>query len=126
MTILFIITFTVLGIILLVLEFAVIPVFTIAGVGGIELLGYSVYLVYVHYGTWAEILEAPFLAGRHVENAVHYPVSAVAKDGGLLICKAWFAARPTNKWQVVQGKRLFLHALARISEPFTNGSCAGR
>ncbi len=61
MTILIIISLLVLGIILLLLEFAVIPGFTIAGVGGMVLLGYSVYLSYVHYGTWAGTLTVVFV-----------------------------------------------------------------
>ena len=56
MTILIILLLITLGIILLLLEFAVIPGFTIAGVGGIILLCYSVYLSFVHYGTLAGIV----------------------------------------------------------------------
>ena len=56
MTILIIILLIILGVVLLLLEFAVIPGFTIAGVGGIALLVYSVYLAFVHYGTWAGIV----------------------------------------------------------------------
>jgi membrane-bound ClpP family serine protease len=56
MTILIILLLITLGIILLLLEFAVIPGFTIAGVGGMALLGYSVYLAFNHYGTLAGIV----------------------------------------------------------------------
>jgi membrane-bound ClpP family serine protease len=55
MTILIILLLIALGIILLLLEFAVIPGSTIAGVGGIVVLVYSVYLAFTHYGTWAGI-----------------------------------------------------------------------
>ena len=56
MTILIILLLITLGIILLLLEFAVIPGFTIAGVGGMALLGYSVYLAFEHYGTLAGVV----------------------------------------------------------------------
>jgi membrane-bound ClpP family serine protease len=61
MTILIILLLITLGVILLLLEFAVIPGSTIAGVGGIALLCYSVYLAFADYGTWAGILTAVFL-----------------------------------------------------------------
>ncbi len=61
MTLLIILVLIVLGIVLLLLEFAVIPGFTIFGVGGIVLLGYSVYLAFVHYGIWAGIGTLLFL-----------------------------------------------------------------
>ena len=41
---------------MLLLEFAVIPGFTIFGIGGIAMLGYSVYLAFARYGTWAGII----------------------------------------------------------------------
>jgi membrane-bound ClpP family serine protease len=56
MTILIIVSLIVLGIVLLLLEFAVIPGFTVFGIGGIVLLGYSIYLAFIHYGTLAGIL----------------------------------------------------------------------
>lgn len=56
MTILIILLLIALGIILLLLEFAVIPGFTIAGVGGMALLGYSVYLAFENFGTLAGIV----------------------------------------------------------------------
>lgn len=61
MTILIILLLIVLGIVLLLLEFAVIPGSTIAGVSGIVVLGYTVYLAFDHYGTWAGIFTVVFL-----------------------------------------------------------------
>jgi len=61
MTILIILLLIALGIILLLLEFVVIPGSTIAGVGGIVVLVYSVYLSFIHYGTWAGIVTVIFL-----------------------------------------------------------------
>ncbi len=55
MTILIILLLIFLGLVLLLLEFAVIPGFTIFGVGGIALLAYSVYLAFSGYGLWAGI-----------------------------------------------------------------------
>jgi len=40
-----------LGLLLLLIEFAVIPGITIAGIGGFVLLGLSVYIAFVQYGT---------------------------------------------------------------------------
>jgi membrane-bound ClpP family serine protease len=45
-----------LGVILLLIEFAVIPGVTIAGIGGAILFGYSIYLAFSEYGTWAGII----------------------------------------------------------------------
>ena len=56
MTILIILLLIVLGVVLLLLEFAVIPGFTIFGIGGIAMLGYSVFLAFSRYGTWAGII----------------------------------------------------------------------
>jgi membrane-bound ClpP family serine protease len=61
MTLLIILLLIILGVILLLLEFAVIPGSTIAGVSGIIVLGYTVYLAFDHYGTWAGILTVVFL-----------------------------------------------------------------
>jgi len=61
MTILIILLLIALGIILLLLEFVVIPGSTIAGVGGVVVLVYSVYLSFIHYGTWAGIVTVIFL-----------------------------------------------------------------
>ncbi len=51
MTIFAIILLIVLGLLLLLLEFAVIPGVTIAGIGGFILLGASVYIAFVKFGT---------------------------------------------------------------------------
>lgn len=51
MTILAIILLIVLGLVLIMIEFAVIPGVTIAGIGGFLLLGGSVYLAFTEYGT---------------------------------------------------------------------------
>jgi len=56
MTILIILLLILFGVVLLLLEFAVIPGFTIFGVGGIALLAYSVYLAYEQYGTWGGVV----------------------------------------------------------------------
>jgi membrane-bound ClpP family serine protease len=56
MTILIILLLIVLGVVMLLLEFAVIPGFTIFGIGGIALLGYSIYLAFSRYGTWSGII----------------------------------------------------------------------
>jgi len=61
MTILIILLLIALGIILLLLEFAVIPGFTVFGIGGIALLGYSVYLAFLYYGNLAGILTVIFI-----------------------------------------------------------------
>jgi membrane-bound ClpP family serine protease len=53
MTILAIIFLILLGLILLILEFAVIPGFTIAGIGGVAMLIASIYLAFSEYGTLA-------------------------------------------------------------------------
>ncbi|MFZ5430256.1 MAG: NfeD family protein [Bacteroidota bacterium] len=53
MTILAIIVLILLGLLLLLLEFAVVPGVTIAGIGGFLLLAYSVYLAFAQYGTLA-------------------------------------------------------------------------
>jgi membrane-bound ClpP family serine protease len=53
MTILAIIVLILLGLLLLLLEFAVVPGVTIAGIGGFLLLAYSVYLAFAQYGTFA-------------------------------------------------------------------------
>ena len=56
MTILAIIVLILLGLLLLLLEFAVIPGVTIAGIGGFLLLAYSVYMAFAQYGTFAGFL----------------------------------------------------------------------
>jgi membrane-bound ClpP family serine protease len=56
MTLLAIILLILLGLLLLLLEFAVIPGVTIAGIGGFLLLAYSVYLAFAQFGTLAGVL----------------------------------------------------------------------
>ena len=53
MTILAIVFLILLGLILLILEFAVIPGVTIAGIGGVAMLIGSIYLAFSEYGTLA-------------------------------------------------------------------------
>ena len=53
MTIVAIIVLILLGLLLLLLEFAVIPGVTIAGIGGFLMLAGSVYLAFAQYGTGA-------------------------------------------------------------------------
>lgn len=53
MTLFAIILLILLGLLLLLIEFAVIPGVTIAGIGGFILLGASVYIAFVEYGTGA-------------------------------------------------------------------------
>jgi len=65
MTILIILFLIFLGIVLLLLEFAVIPGVTIAGIGGVLLLGASVYLAFDTYGVTAFVLVvSPLLVVR--------------------------------------------------------------
>ncbi|WP_299584411.1 NfeD family protein [uncultured Sunxiuqinia sp.] len=61
MTILIILFLIFLGILLLLLEFVVIPGITIAGIGGVILLGASVYLAFDAYGVVAGILTLAFV-----------------------------------------------------------------
>jgi len=56
MTFLIILLLIILGVILLLIEFAVIPGVTIAGIGGTALFVYSIYLAFSEYGTMAGIL----------------------------------------------------------------------
>lgn len=53
MSIIAIILLILLGLVLLLIEFAVIPGVTIAGIGGFLLLGASVYIAFTEYGTVA-------------------------------------------------------------------------
>ena len=53
MTLFVIILLILLGLLLLLIEFAVIPGVTIAGIGGFILLGVSVYIAFVNYGNVA-------------------------------------------------------------------------
>lgn len=61
MTILIILFLIFLGILLLLLEFAVIPGITIAGIGGVLLLGTSIYLAFSTYGIIAGIVTTAFV-----------------------------------------------------------------
>lgn len=56
MTAIAIIVLILLGLLLLLLEFAVVPGVTIAGIGGFLLLAYSVYIAFAQYGTLAGII----------------------------------------------------------------------
>ena len=56
MTILTIIFLILIGLLLLILEFAVIPGITIAGIGGVAMLIGSVYLAFSKYGVAAGFL----------------------------------------------------------------------
>jgi len=56
MTLLAIIVLILLGLLLLLLEFAVIPGVTIAGIGGFLMLVGSIYLAFAEYGTWPGII----------------------------------------------------------------------
>ena len=51
MTVFTIILLIALGLLLLLIEFAVIPGITIAGIGGFILLGFSVYIAFIEFGT---------------------------------------------------------------------------
>ena len=61
MTILIILFLIFLGVLLLLLEFAVIPGITIAGIGGVILLGASVYLAFDSFGILAGIITLAFV-----------------------------------------------------------------
>jgi len=61
MSILAIIVLIVLGILLLLLEFAVIPGITIAGIGGFLMLGASVYIAFSQFGTVPGIITLAFV-----------------------------------------------------------------
>ncbi|HKJ43097.1 MAG TPA: NfeD family protein [Sunxiuqinia sp.] len=61
MTILIILFLIFLGVILLLLEFVVIPGITIAGIGGIILLGASVYFAFDKYGVIPGIITLAFV-----------------------------------------------------------------
>lgn len=61
MTILIILFLIFLGVLLLLLEFVVVPGITIAGIGGVVLLGASVYLAFDAYGVLAGIISLAFV-----------------------------------------------------------------
>jgi membrane-bound ClpP family serine protease len=56
MTVVAIIVLILLGLLLLLLEFAVVPGVTIAGIGGFLLLGVSVWMAFAQYGTGAGLI----------------------------------------------------------------------
>ncbi|WP_372936526.1 NfeD family protein [Mariniphaga sediminis] len=61
MTVFAIILLILLGLLLLLIEFAVIPGVTIAGIGGFVLLGISVYIAFTEYGTGIGFLTLTFV-----------------------------------------------------------------
>lgn len=61
MTVFAIILLICLGLLLLLIEFAVIPGVTIAGIGGFILLGISVYIAFIEYGTGIGFLTLAFV-----------------------------------------------------------------
>lgn len=61
MTILIILFLIFLGVLLLLLEFVVIPGVTIAGIGGVILLGASVYFAFADYGVFVGIVTLAFV-----------------------------------------------------------------
>jgi membrane-bound ClpP family serine protease len=50
-----------LGIVLLLIEFTILPGITIAGVGGFMLFAYSIYLAFTSYGSFAGFLTLAFV-----------------------------------------------------------------
>lgn len=50
-----------LGIILLLIEFTILPGITVAGIGGILLFAYSIYLAFTSYGTLAGFITLGFV-----------------------------------------------------------------
>ncbi len=61
MTIFAIILLILLGLLLLLIEFVIIPGVTVAGIGGFLLLGASVYMAFTKYGTGAGFLTLAFV-----------------------------------------------------------------
>ncbi|MDO9613835.1 MAG: NfeD family protein [Bacteroidota bacterium] len=61
MNILIILSLIFLGIVLLLIEFTILPGITIAGVGGFLLFAYSVYLAFTSYGTLVGFLTLGFV-----------------------------------------------------------------
>ena len=61
MNVLIIIFLIILGIVLLLIEFTILPGITIAGVGGFMLFAYSIYLAFTSYGTLAGFLTLAFI-----------------------------------------------------------------
>lgn len=61
MNILIILFLIFLGIVLLLIEFTILPGITIAGIGGLLLFAYSIYLAFTTYGTTAGFLTLGFV-----------------------------------------------------------------
>ena len=61
MNILIILLLVFLGIVLLLIEFTILPGITIAGIGGILLFAYSIYLAFSSYGSLAGFLTLGFV-----------------------------------------------------------------
>lgn len=61
MTILIILLLIFLGIVLMLIEFTILPGITIAGIGGVLLFGYSIYLAFTTYGTLAGFITLGFV-----------------------------------------------------------------
>ena len=61
MSIIAIILLILLGLVLLLIEFAIIPGVTVAGIGGFVLLGASVYIAFAQFGTGIGILTLTFV-----------------------------------------------------------------
>ena len=61
MTVLTILLLILLGIVLLLIEFTILPGITIAGIGGFLLFAYSIYLAFSRYGSLAGFLTLAFV-----------------------------------------------------------------
>ncbi|HCY43245.1 MAG TPA: hypothetical protein DHV48_18235 [Prolixibacteraceae bacterium] len=61
MNILIILLLIFLGIVLMLIEFTILPGITIAGIGGVLLFGYSIYLAFTSYGTLAGFITLAFV-----------------------------------------------------------------
>lgn len=61
MSILVILLLIFLGIVLLLIEFTILPGITIAGIGGVLLFGYSIYMAFTTYGPLAGFLTLAFV-----------------------------------------------------------------
>ena len=61
MNLLVILFLIILGIVLLLIEFTILPGITIAGLGGILLFGYSIYLAFSSYGSLVGFLTLGFI-----------------------------------------------------------------
>lgn len=61
MNILIILLLILLGIVLMLIEFTILPGITIAGIGGILVFAYSIYLAFTIYGTLAGFLTLGFV-----------------------------------------------------------------